>query len=529
MRYLSGLDNLFLEQETHSQHMHVAGLGIYDPSTAAGGKVRFKTVLDFFTARIAEEPVFRRRLITAPMGIDRPLLVDDPRVDVEYHVRHLALPHPGDWRQLMIQIARIHSRPLDRSKPLWEAYIIEGLDSIPGLPEGCFALYLKLHHALVDGEAAAQLIGSLHTLTPDFDQAAGRSEHAIIADREPNTLELVSRAVGHRTRQLAGAGELGVLLGREALKTAKSQGPSLLRRGQDLLVEQLGRAGKQDKKRPSTRFNAPITPHRVLDAVGFSLEDCQAIRRDVDGSTINDIFLTVVGGAIQRYLEAKGESPDGSLMGTMPMTLRGADKSGDVGNQIAQVYYSLRTDLSDPVARLRAVNGETAKVKQKSRGGPGADIQKRLLDVLPASLIVKPLTQALGANSNVNVSNVRGPDRPLYMAGARLEMFIPFSLIFEGCGLNITGFSYNGILWVAVTCCRSMLPDPAFFSQCLQQSFDELMAAAAVHGNNHDRIASLTHHAAPPRSRGQRKPVAGKAKTRPKNKRAPARSKRAPR
>jgi hypothetical protein len=212
----------------------------------------------------------------------------------------------------------------------------------------------------------------------------------------------------------------------------------------------------------------------------------------------------------------------------MPMTLRGADKSGDVGNQIAQVYYSLRTDLSDPVARLRAVNGETAKVKQKSRGGPGPDIQKRLLDVLPASLIVKPLTQALGANSNVNVSNVRGPDRPMYMAGARLEMFIPFSLIFEGCGLNITGFSYNGILWVAVTCCRSMLPDPAFFSQCLQQSFEELVAAAAVHGNNHGISASSTHRVAPPRSGGQRKPVAGVAKTRPKKKRAPAKSKRTP-
>jgi len=475
MKYLSGLDNLFLEQETSTQHMHVAGLGIYDPSSAPGGQVRFKTVLDFFTGRLNESPVFRRRLLPSPAGIDRPLLIDDPRVDVEYHVRHLALPQPGDWRQLMIQIARIHSRPLDRSKPLWEAYIIEGLDSIPGLPTGSFALYLKFHHALVDGEAAAHLIGSLHTTTPEFDQP---DPHTIVADREPNTLEILSRAAANRSRQMAGAVELGLRLGREGLNYATRERTALFSHGGDALRSLLGKMTGNDRKRPPTRFNAPITPHRVLDAAGFTLADCQQIRRNVEAITINDIFLTVVGGAMMRYLEARGELPGSSLTGSMPMTLRGSEKGGDVGNQIAQVYYSLRTDITDPVARLRAINSETTRVKEQSQGGLGPDIQKRLLDILPASLIVKPLTRALGENANVNVSNVRGPERPLYMAGAKLERFIPFSLIFDGCGLNITGFSYSGTLWVAVTCCRAMLPDPAFFTRCLEASFEELLAAA---------------------------------------------------
>jgi diacylglycerol O-acyltransferase len=491
MKYLSGLDNLFLEQETHSQHMHVGGIAVYDPSTAQGGKVRFKTVLDFFTSRMSEAPIFRRRLRRPPLGLDRPFWIEDPKVDVEYHVRHLALPHPGDWRQLMIQIARIHSRPLDLSKPLWEAYIIDDLDSIEGLPKGSFAMYLKFHHSAIDGEAAAHLIGSLHTLTAEFDKNSENKAQTVFVDREPNPLELFSRSIANRSTRAFQMGGLGLDLGRQALHTAKERGSSLLTKGDESLFDKLGLGGKQEVKRPMTRFNVPISPHRVLDAVGLALDDCQTIRKNVEGITINDIFLTVVGGGLKRYLAAKGESTASTLMGTMPMTLRGGEKGGDMGNQIVQVYYSLRTDIDDPVVRLRAVNRETAKVKDQAGSGPGKDIQKRMLDTLPASLIVKPVTSALGANANVNVSNVRGPDKPLYMAGARLEMFVPFSLIFDGCGLNITGFSYNGKMWVGVTCCREMLPDPAFLSDCLSESFEELIDAAVAVGASAGRKSSV--------------------------------------
>ena len=171
MRQLSGTDSLFLRLERGNQYMHVAGLGIYDPSTAPDGKVRFKDVLRFFEARLDSLPLFRRRLVTVPLGLDRPYWIEDPDIDIEFHVRHIALPHPGDWRQLCIQVARIHSRPLDRSKPLWEAYVIEGLDNIPGLPSGSFALYLKIHHCAVDGEAGTELIRAIHsTLADDFSE-----------------------------------------------------------------------------------------------------------------------------------------------------------------------------------------------------------------------------------------------------------------------------------------------------------------------------------------------------------------------
>ncbi len=185
MRQLSGTDSLFLRMERGNQYMHVAGLGIYDPSTAPEGKVRFKDVLNFFQTRLETLPVFRRRLVSAPFDLDRPYWIEEPDIDVEFHVRHIALPAPGDWRQLCIQVARIHARPLDRSKPLWEAYVIEGLDQIEGLPRGSFALYFKVHHCAVDGEAGTELLKAIHSLTAeDFSEPVAAQTR--YRDREPS-------------------------------------------------------------------------------------------------------------------------------------------------------------------------------------------------------------------------------------------------------------------------------------------------------------------------------------------------------
>ena len=204
MNQLSGTDNLFLAQETGNQRAHVAGLGIYDPSTAPGGKVRFKDVLEFFTSRLDKSAVFRRRLVRAPFDLDRPYWIEEKDIDIEYHVRHIALPCPGDWRQLMIQVARIHARPLDLTKPAWEAYIIEGLDNVPDLPPGSFALYIKFHHSAIDGQAGAALVGSLHSLTPE-PEAVTRKVITKVVDREPTTLELMARMVGSRIDQAVNA------------------------------------------------------------------------------------------------------------------------------------------------------------------------------------------------------------------------------------------------------------------------------------------------------------------------------------
>jgi diacylglycerol O-acyltransferase len=504
VKHLSGLDNLFLTLDQGNQYMHVGGVGVYDPSSAPGGKVRFKSILNFFANRLNQAKIFRRRLVMAPLGLDRPYWIEDGEIDIEYHVRHIALPHPGDWRQLMIQVARIHSRPLDMTKPLWEAYIIEGLNNIPGISPDSFAMYTKFHHSAVDGEAGAELIRAIHTLTPELDEASGGTDGAamtIVADREPTAAELYARAVGNRTQQALQATKLFASLGG---RLASAGGEFIvsgkaLELGRHYAARWLGRevsspdeseqARSSTGIKPHTRFDGEVTAHRVVEAVGFPLADCKKIRQHIAGATINDIFMAAVGGALRNYLEGKNELPERSLNAMVPMTTRGQDKgidagtdSGiDSGNHIGMTALPLRTDIADPLERLRAVSRGNNKGKAVS-AALGKDLPAQLVNVLPASLAAKLLVSGLTSLANVTVSNVRGPDVPLYMAGAQLQLFLPVSIPMTGLGLNITGFSYNGTLWVCFVSCRQMIADPGVFAQCLNEAFEELVGAAVATG-----------------------------------------------
>jgi WS/DGAT/MGAT family acyltransferase len=482
MKQLSGMDNLFINQEKPGQCMHVASLGIYDPSTAPEGMVRFKTVLDFFTSKMSRWDLFRRRLIRPPFGIDRPYWVDGANVDVEYHVRHIGLPHPGDWRQLMIQVARIHSRPLDLKKPLWEAYIIEGLDNIEGIAPGSFALYIKFHHSAVDGELGAKIMGAIHTLEAEFDPATLHNNNPVITDRDPSVLELVSRAVEHRAKQMVDASKLVVSLA----KVGGQFAPEALEFGEQYLSHLFNKnksssTPAKSNKIPKTRFSDHISPHRVVDAAPLSLEDCQIIRNNVENVTINDIFLASVGRCMQKYLAAKGEAPTLSMHAMMPISTRNPNAKADAGNQIGSAITDLCSNIEDPIEQLIAVSAAASRSKKTSQK-MGSDIQAELLNVLPSALVEKAITFQIKSTANVTVSNVRGPNVPLFMAGAKMQMFMPISIPMDGLGLNVTGFSYNGVLWVAITCCRAMLPDPAFFTQCLNDAFAEIVEASTHHG-----------------------------------------------
>lgn len=485
MKALSGMDNLFLQMEQGNQFMHVASLGIYDQSTAPGGSVRFKQILKFFGDRIQKEKVFRRRLVVPPFNIDRPYWVEDGVIDVEYHVRHIALPAPGDWRQLMIQVARLHSRPLDRSKPLWEAYVIEGLDNIEGIAKGSFAFYIKLHHAAVDGEAGAQLVQKIHSLT-NAVETGPVAQHVVVADREPTKVEIYSRAIASRGAQLFDAGKLLANLGSRATQAGMSMAASgkLLEVGQKLFERSMtpkpiGKGDLPDglKHKPMTRFDVMVSPHRVVDAMGVSLEDCKTIREHVAEVTINDIFIATCGGAVRSYLSAKGELPKQTLSALMPISTRGENKNADVGNQVGMVPVPLRTDIADPIKRLYGAR-QGARTSAGASSMLGHDFSAKLIQVMPGIASQNLITHGLVPLCNATVSNVRGPNVPLYLAGAKLQVFLPVSIAFNGIGLNMTGFSYNGILWVCFVACRDMLPDPAFFVKCLNDSFAEILAAA---------------------------------------------------
>jgi diacylglycerol O-acyltransferase / wax synthase len=483
MKQLSGADAMFLQLEHGNNFMHVASLAIYDPSTAPGGGVRFKDVLKHFTSRLEQFPQFRRRLVTVPLSLDRPYWIEDPSFDVEFHVRHIALPHPGDWRQLCIQAARIHSRPLDRSKPLWEAYVIEGLHNIPGVPKGSFALYCKMHHAIIDGESGTELLKALHSIAPDSDDRDVELEPPRFhADREPTAIELYSRALIHNVERVPGLAKFTIAsarrlgaLGTDAVTKLAGEIDFSLKGLRGLLSGDLG--SLVPTIGPQTRFGGDVTAHRVFEAVGLPLSEFKTVRQQIGNVTINDMFLCIVGGALRKYLQSKKELPESSMAAMVPMTLRGAEKGGDVGNQVGMTVMSVCTDIADPVKRLLAIR-DGAKTSKRVTDAIGKEFARDLMEFVP-NLVSETLTRYVRLpRIGLIVSNVRGPDVPLYMAGARLVNYSPISIPIDGMGLNVTGFSYAGTMWICAVSCREILPDPAFFATCMRESFEELKAAA---------------------------------------------------
>jgi WS/DGAT/MGAT family acyltransferase len=468
MRQLSGLDYAFLQLERGNNYMHVAGLGIYDPSTAPGGKVRFKDILRFFSARIEHVPHFRRRLVTVPWELDRPWWVEDADLDVEFHVRHIALPQPGDWRQLCIQVARLHSRPLDRSKPLWEAYVIEGLHNVPGVPPGSFALYTKVHHALIDGEAGAELTRALHSLSAeDVEAEDGAVVTVRVADREPSTIEIYSRAIVSNLQKLPELARFSL----DAATRVAGLGAGVAQRlagDPAQLREKLAALMSGDltstlpRLPPATRFSGPVTAHRVFEAVGVPVAELREIRRKVGDATINDLFLTIVGGALNRYLGARGELPATSMVAGVPMTVRGAEKTQE-GNRVGMTLMPVHSEIADPLERLAAIRADAATAKRVS-GALGKDLAMNALEHLPTPLADVVLRNIRLPRLSLIVSNVRGPDATLYMAGRAWWRTRRSASWSTGSGstarASATRGRYGSARYPAARCCRTRRSSP---------------------------------------------------------------------
>ena len=473
MKQLGILDAAFINLEQTNTPQHVGGMGIYDPSTAPGGFVRFKDVISSFERRLSKQPMFRTRLVEVPGGLDRPYWVKDANFDVEFHLRHIALPEPGDWRQLCIQAARLHARPLDMSRPLWEAYIIEGLDNIPGLAKGSFAIYTKMHHSLVDGAGGSSFMALIHDLVANPGPEEIQEEEPRLVDAEPSVSELLTKATFNSVKNTAGLIR-GTLrntmdLGRYALDVARNEIPA------------------PDISAPKTILNKPVGPHRVFDAAEFPLAGIKEIKNSA-GVTVNDVALGIIGGALRRYLETKGEAPEeGSLAAGIPLNMRTRRGITDDNNQVGSVYASLHTDIADPLERLQAINQSTAEAKLSGENSP-------LVDVLQVAGVFSPfisktaaelwsrnqLSRHLPVNISTVVSNVAGPDFPLYCAGAKMVDYYGLGLLTPGVGLFHLVFSYSGKVTLSVLGDRDIMPDPETYHDCLVDSYEELFEAATA-------------------------------------------------
>ncbi len=448
--------------------MHIGSLAIYDQSTAPGGAVTFKDILRFFEKRVHKARAFRQRIVTVPMSLDHPYWVDDPDFDLEFHVRHIALPKPGDWRQLCIQTARLHARPLDTTRPLWEAYVIEGLDNVAGIPEGSFALVTKLHHAAIDGVSGAEISTAIHDISPEDTVESPDNDWQ--PERTPTAMELLGRSAVTTAKKPF---EFASLLARNA--------PTAWRFGRGLLNKEL----QLTTRVPRTRFNGNVSPHRVFDGRSFSLDEIRAIKGRVDGATVNDVIVSVCGGALRRYLESKGELPQESLVAMAPVSARPEDMRKAAGNLVSTMSLPVRSDIAAPLDRLRAVHGESERAKKLTRT-VGASLVAELAHFLPSTttgLMATAygrygLAKRLPPVFNTVITNIPGPNFPLYSMGSRMVANFGLGPVVHGVGLFQPVMGYNGQITISANSCRDMMPDPAFYCDCLTEAFEDLKKAA---------------------------------------------------
>lgn len=467
MQQLSGMDSSFLYLETGNTPMHIGSLAIYDQSTAPGGRVTFKDILQFFNERLHKARAFRQRLVRVPLSLDYPYWIEDPDFDLEFHVRHIALPEPGDWRQLCIQAARLHARPLDRNKPLWEAYVIEGLDNVEGVPKGSFALVTKLHHAAVDGVSGAEISAAIHDLHPESDVEGPTQPWS--PERFPTGVELLSKSA---LKSIGTPLKFGKLLYRSAPALAK------------VVAGVSSRQLKIPVRVPRTRFNGHVSPHRVFDGRTFDLNDVKSIKNSQPGTTVNDVVVSICGGALRRYLEAKHELPAESLVAMAPMSARPDDQRKAAGNHVTAMSLPIRSDIADPIERLLAVNQESMKAKMLAHT-MGPHLAADAAEFLPST--VSGLLARTFANSgladrlpplvNTVITNVPGVNVPLYSMGSKMVAVFGLGPVVHGLGLFQPVLSYNNTITISAVADRDMMPDPAFYSDCLQTSFDELKHA----------------------------------------------------
>ncbi len=469
MRQLSGHDAGYLYSDTATSNANVSLLHIFDQATAAGGVVRFKTVLAHIERRLSASPLFRQRLQTLPLGLDHPYWVDDQDFDLEYHVRHIALPKPGDWRQFCIQVSRIHARALDLDRPLWELYVIEGLDSFLDLPVGSFAVLLKTHLAAVGpqrlSELSALLLDDSATPLPDGPASPWFAESA------PGRLSLVGRG-------LVKSATAPLRLVRPLARAATHVAPAAAALASEMLMR------PQDL--PVTRFNSVVSPHRVLETRRFTDAEVEAVRRLVKGASVEDVVLAVCGGALRRYLGAKGELPEGHNLTALVAKPEVNGAAADAGAMHWR-HVQLGTDIADAVQRLAAVKAQANQAPDAVTLVADSPDLAEAGAKAPAPLLSwsRRLAARVGASlgsrvpaANCAITEVPAPAVPLYLCGARMSYFSAILPIADGMGLAFAVTRYDGRLVISPTSCRELMPDPEAFALCLRDTFQEYLALA---------------------------------------------------
>jgi diacylglycerol O-acyltransferase / wax synthase len=473
MQQLTGLDASFLALETANTTGHVGGICVLDASTAPR-PVNLARLTEVLGDRLPLVPVLRRKLLNVPFGLDQPYWVDDTNFDIEYHIREIALPRPGSEAQLTEQVARLHARPLDRSRPLWEIYLITGL------ARKRVAVYTKIHHAAIDGASGAELLTILLDLSPD-----GRDLPPARPFRPESPPALPALAALAATR-MAWRPVQTVRVANELIRMLPSLAPTVsglvggvlgLGRGDGGVIPSTpGRA-------PGTPFNKPITAHRRLALRSVDLGTVKMVK-NAFGVSVNDVVMAMSAGALRRWLTDHQALPDSPLIAMIPVSVRDQASKAAMGNKVSAMLAALPTHIADPAERLREVHAATQVAKAQQAAIPQGLIDQ-ISDFSPPALTARAARVVFATGLlhrlppfNVCISNVPGPNVPVYLCGARLLAHYPVSVITEGQGLNITLVGYLGQLHFGLVACRELVPDIETMASYLVDELELLVKAA---------------------------------------------------
>jgi WS/DGAT/MGAT family acyltransferase len=467
MQHLSAIDSAFLHLETAEMPMHVGSLHRYQLPEGYQGSW-YEDVKAHLSRRMHLAPVFTRKLALMPFDLANPVWIEDDDIDMDYHVRHTVLPRPGTQAQLEALAARLHSSLLDRSRPLWEFYVIEGL------ADGTLGFYAKVHHAAIDGQAGVALGHAMLDVTP--------APRAVKAPRmrrhqqyQLGVAELLGAALSNTVRQLQMIGKLVLPLGKAVVESAREAWAERRagRRTADAPVKR-----SIFKLAPATPFNTSITNQRVFAALTLPLDEAKRAGK-AHGASINDVVLWLCATALRDYLDESRELPAASLVAGVPVSLR-AEGDTRMNNQVTMSLIDLATQVQDPLQRLQAIRAATASMKNTM--GVFGELIPTDFPSLGAPWLLSGLVSLYGRSgladrvriANVAISNVPGAQVPLYLAGAKMLDYYPVSIVVHGVALNITVQSYMGQLCFGLIACRRAVPNVRDIAAQMQRAFDTL-------------------------------------------------------
>ena len=467
---LTAVDASFLHQESGDTHMHVGAVLFFE-----GDPPAYDELADHIRARLHLVPRYRQRLATPPVETGRPLWIDDPTFNLAYHLRHTALPAPGSDAQLLDLVARIHSQALDRGKPLWETWLVEGLEGRR------WALISKTHHAMVDGISGVDLATVLFDITADPPEPDAGGLEPWTPHPEPTQAELVAAGVRGAVRSSIGIAARGISA---ALRPGASFAAA--REAAEGLGEVVW-AGLNPA--PETPLNVEIGPHRRYRIVRHELADYKRIK-DEFGATVNDVVLTVVSGALARWLRSRGVRTEGlELRALVPVSTRSAEQRGDLGNRLAAMRAPLPVYISDPVARLRFVKEAMDGLKE-SKQAVGAEMLASVQNLAPPTVLAQASRLNFSTRLfNLIVTNVPGPQFPLYALGRRLRGLFPIAFLPKDHALAVAIMSYDGWLGYGLLADYDALPDLEIFADGLEDALAELEMAAGKKGGTRKQAA----------------------------------------